>query len=131
MPVVGRADGAVYPLNARWLPILAARLGRHARHVDRSHRAPNPARATTLRSGLRPPGSDALVEAHRPYLMHAIEAFGPDRCMFESNFPVDKLSVAYAVVWNAFKKLVVDFSEAEKESLFRGTARRVYGMLPL
>jgi predicted TIM-barrel fold metal-dependent hydrolase len=46
--------------------------------------------------------------------------------MFESNFPVDKFSLSYPVVWNAFKKLVADFSEDEKEALFRGTATQVY-----
>jgi predicted TIM-barrel fold metal-dependent hydrolase len=46
--------------------------------------------------------------------------------MFESNFPVDKYSLSYQVVWNAFKKMVADFSESEKDALFRGTATRVY-----
>ena len=48
--------------------------------------------------------------------MHAIDVFGPERFMFESNFPVDKLSVSYRVVWNAFKKIVADFSEEEKDA---------------
>jgi predicted TIM-barrel fold metal-dependent hydrolase len=46
--------------------------------------------------------------------------------MFESNFPVDKLSVSYAVIWNAFKKMTVDFNEGEKDTMFRGTATRIY-----
>ncbi len=46
--------------------------------------------------------------------------------MFESNFPVDKLSLSYAVLWNAFKKIAASYSEDEKENLFRGTATRVY-----
>ena len=74
----------------------------------------------------RPATSDEIVEVHRPYYLHAIEKFGPDRCMFESNFPVDKLSVSYHVLWNAFKKVAAEFSEGEKEVLFRGTAVRVY-----
>ena len=74
----------------------------------------------------RPPSSDEIVEANRPYYLHAIEKFGPDRCMFESNFSVEKLSVSYHVLWNAFKKIVAEFSEAEKEALFSGTAARVY-----
>ncbi len=76
----------------------------------------------------RPPTSDELAAAQGRYYHHAIEAFGPDRCMFESNFPVDKLSVSYAVLWNAFKKIAAGYSEDEKESLFRGTAMRVYRM---
>ncbi|MEC8998717.1 MAG: amidohydrolase family protein [Actinomycetota bacterium] len=74
----------------------------------------------------RPPTSDEVVAAHRPYFLHAIECFGPDRCMFESNFPVDRLSLSYRVLFNAFKKMVVDFSDAEQDAMFSGTAERVY-----
>ena len=73
-----------------------------------------------------PANSDEIVAAHRGYYLHAIDCFGPDRCMFESNFPVDKLSVSYAVIWNAFKKMTIDFNEDEKNTMFRGTATRVY-----
>ncbi|OGP49589.1 MAG: amidohydrolase [Deltaproteobacteria bacterium RBG_13_43_22] len=73
-----------------------------------------------------PPSSAEFIEAQKRYYMHTIECFGPKRCMFESNFPVDKFSLSYPVVWNAFKKLVADFSEDEKEALFRGTATQVY-----
>jgi len=74
----------------------------------------------------RPPTSDEIVALQARYYHHAIEQFGPDRCMFESNFPVDKLAVSYPVLWNAFKKIAADYSEDEKDSLFRGTATRVY-----
>ena len=73
-----------------------------------------------------PPSSDEFQEAQHPYYLHAIECFGPDRCMFESNFPVDRLSVSYQVLWNGLKKIVSDFSEDEKDHLFYGTASRVY-----
>lgn len=73
-----------------------------------------------------PPTSDDIVRTQKPYHMHAIECFGADRCMFESNFPVEKESVSYAVLWNAFKKMTMDFSEDEKNALFNGTACRVY-----
>jgi predicted TIM-barrel fold metal-dependent hydrolase len=73
-----------------------------------------------------PPTSDEVVEAQRDYYLYAIECFGPDRCMFESNFPVDKLSLSYHVYWNAMKKITADFSEADKHALFSGTATRVY-----
>ncbi len=73
-----------------------------------------------------PPTSDEFVAAQRPYYLHTIECFGPERCMFESNFPVDKLSIAYPVMYNGMKKIVSDFSDAEKDAMFRGTARRVY-----
>ena len=55
-----------------------------------------------------------------------IECFGPECCMFESNFPVDKFSICYPVLWNGLKKIVMDFSEDEKDALFSGTATRVY-----
>ena len=73
-----------------------------------------------------PPTSDLVAAAHRDYYLHTIEAFGPSRCMFESNFPVDKLSMSYAVYWNAMKKIAAEFSEAEQHELFYGTAARVY-----
>jgi predicted TIM-barrel fold metal-dependent hydrolase len=66
------------------------------------------------------------LEAQRRYYLHTIECFGVERCMFESNFPVDKLSIGYVELWNAYKLLVRDFSEDEKHALFYGTAERVY-----
>jgi predicted TIM-barrel fold metal-dependent hydrolase len=74
----------------------------------------------------RPPTSDEFVEAQGRYYRHTIEQFGPDRCMFESNFPVDRLSLSYRTVWNAFKKLVADFSADERDAMLRGTASRTY-----
>jgi L-fuconolactonase len=74
----------------------------------------------------RPPTSDEFVEAQRRYYLHTIECFGPGRCMFESNFPVDKLSISYQVLWNGLKKMVADFSEDEKHAMFHGTAARIY-----
>ena len=73
-----------------------------------------------------PPTSDELVAATRDYYLHAIDRFGPGRCMFESNFPVDKISCSYAVLWNAFKKIAANFTAEEKADLFRRTAARVY-----
>jgi predicted TIM-barrel fold metal-dependent hydrolase len=73
-----------------------------------------------------PATSDELVTAYQPWFDHALERFGPDRCLFESNFPVDRDSASYHVVWNAFKKLAAPLSDSEKEALLRGTAARVY-----
>ncbi len=73
-----------------------------------------------------PPDSDELVKRQQKYYMHTIECFGPQRCMFESNFPVDRLSLPYHVVWNGFKKLVSDFSEEDKHAMFYGNAEKVY-----
>ena len=74
----------------------------------------------------KPATSDDIVKKHTPYYMHTIECFGPERCMFESNFPVEKVSASYSVFWNAFKKMAANFSEDEKNALFRDTATRVY-----
>jgi L-fuconolactonase len=73
-----------------------------------------------------PPTSDEFVAAQSRYYLHMIDCFGPNRCMFESNFPVDKLSISYPVLWNGLKKIVADFSEDEKDAMFSGTATRVY-----
>ena len=73
-----------------------------------------------------PPTSDELVAATRDWYLHSIDVFGPSRCMFESNFPVDKLSCSYGVVWNAFKKIASGFTADEKKQLFHDTAARVY-----
>ena len=73
-----------------------------------------------------PPSSAELAQAWRPYVETCIEAFGAGRCMFESNFPVDKGMFSYAVVWNAFKRLCAGATKAEKAALMGGTAARVY-----
>ena len=78
----------------------------------------------------RPATSDEVVETTGRWYRHAIDCFGPARCMFESNFPVDRVSLSYPVLWNAFKKLVADGSAAEKAALFHDTAARVYRLDP-
>lgn len=74
----------------------------------------------------QPPTSDALARAWKPYVETCIEAFGAQRCMFESNFPVDKGSYSYPIFWNACKKLAAGASADEKKALFAGTAQRFY-----
>ncbi len=74
----------------------------------------------------RPPSSTELMEATRPYYEHTIEQFGVDRCMFESNYPVDKQSCSYNVLWNSFKRLTETYSADEKAKLYHDTAARVY-----
>jgi L-fuconolactonase len=74
----------------------------------------------------RPPTSDEFIEQQGRYYLHTIEQFGPQRCMCESNFPVDRLSLSYRTVWNAFKKLVADFTADERDAMLRGTAARTY-----
>ena len=73
-----------------------------------------------------PPGSTELATAMAPYYHTCIENFGAERCMFESNFPVDKASCSYHILWNAFKRLTHNYSESERAVLFHDTATRVY-----
>jgi len=72
--------------------------------------------------------SETLAAMWRPYIETCIEAFGPERGMFESNYPVDKWGASYAVLWNAFKHLTVGASADEKRALYAGTAAKFYGM---
>jgi predicted TIM-barrel fold metal-dependent hydrolase len=74
----------------------------------------------------RPPSSEQAAAAWRPYIETCIEAFGPSRAMFESNFPPDKGQCSYQVIFNAFKRVAAQYSEAEKTALFSQTAADVY-----
>ena len=120
-PYAGQAD-AVYADWKRDIDALArcpnvvAKLGGLAMPVngfDWHKRAPRPT-------------SQQLADATARYYLHTIERFGPERCMFESNFPVDKVSCSYLVLWNSFKRLAAGFSPSEKAALFYDTAARVY-----
>jgi predicted TIM-barrel fold metal-dependent hydrolase len=73
-----------------------------------------------------PPSSQDLATVWRPYIETCIEAFGPQRAMFESNFPVDKGTCSYQVLWNAFKRIAARYSADEKTALFSGSAARAY-----
>jgi L-fuconolactonase len=75
-----------------------------------------------------PPGSGEMASAWRPYMETAIDAFGAARCMFESNFPVDKGMCAYPVLWNAFKRIAAGCSDDEKADLFHRSAARFYSL---
>jgi predicted TIM-barrel fold metal-dependent hydrolase len=75
-----------------------------------------------------PPSSDTFVAAQERYYLHAIDVFGPERCMFESNFPVDKRSLSYSVLYNGLKKIAARFTDVEQDQMFSGTARRIYGL---
>jgi len=73
-----------------------------------------------------PPTSEELADTWRPYVETCIEAFGPDRCLMESNFPVDKQSCGYGVLWNALKRITKNCTAAEKKAMYHDTAARVY-----
>ena len=74
----------------------------------------------------KPPSSEQVATAWRPYIETCIEAFGPDRAMFKSNFPPDKGQCSYQVIYNAFKRVAAQYSEAEKNALFSKTATDFY-----
>jgi predicted TIM-barrel fold metal-dependent hydrolase len=74
----------------------------------------------------RPPTSDEVVAWWGADIAFCIDSFGPDRCLFESNFPVDRWAVGYTVLWNAFQKMAGGYSEHEQDALFSGTAIRAY-----
>ncbi|MEC7202298.1 MAG: amidohydrolase family protein, partial [Pseudomonadota bacterium] len=73
-----------------------------------------------------PPTSDEVVTAWSPWLEFCIELFGHKRAMFESNFPVDKISCSYHTLWNSFKVLTADYSADEKTKLYHDNSARVY-----
>jgi predicted TIM-barrel fold metal-dependent hydrolase len=72
------------------------------------------------------PSSEQLAKAWGPYLHACIEAFGPDKSMFESNFPVDKGMCSYSNLWNAFKRVSEGYSNDEKNAMFHNTALKFY-----
>ena len=82
--------------------------------------------AFDYRTAPRPPSSAELAALWRPYIETCIELFGASRCLFESNFPVDKMGIGWAALWNALKRITAGASPAEKQAMFSGTARRVY-----
>ena len=79
----------------------------------------------------KPVSSQELADIRRPYLLHCIDAFGPGRVMFESNFPVDGAACGYGVLWNAYKRVAADFSPDEKAAMFHDNAARFYRIAPL
>ena len=116
-PYAGQARRGFFPVAAR---------DRGGRELPERLRQARRARAcgcsgSTCMRGALPPSSEQLAAAWRPYIETCIAAFGPERAMFESNFPVDKGSGSYPVFWNAFKRIAAGYSAAEKEALFSGT----------
>jgi predicted TIM-barrel fold metal-dependent hydrolase len=73
-----------------------------------------------------PPDSDLVVARWDDQVRWCIDTFGPSRCMFESNFPVDRQALTYSVIWNAFQKIAAVYDDAEQDEMFSGTAIRVY-----
>ena len=76
----------------------------------------------------KPIGSEDLARQLRPLMEHCIDQIGPDRSMIESNYPVDKISYSYNVLWNAFKRLSSSYTAVDRASMFHDTAARVYNI---
>ena len=76
----------------------------------------------------KPPTSQELARDMRSFFEPCIEAAGVERCMFEADFPPDKISYSYGTYWNACKRLTRGYSQAERSALFFGTAKRAYGL---
>ena len=76
--------------------------------------------------GAVPPNSDDVVARYGDQIRWSIDLFGPDRCLFESNFPVDRQTLPYSVLWNGLQKIAASYDDAEQNAMFSGTARRVY-----
>jgi len=74
----------------------------------------------------RPPSSEELARVWGPYIRAAIDLFGPERCLTESNYPVEKMAVPYGIFWNAIKRTIDDLTEGEQRSVLSATADRVY-----
>src|SRR5579862_9764412 len=110
---------------ARWRQAMAA-LATCPNVVVKLGGMVNRGAAYDFHSAAAPPTSETMAAAWRPFVETCIELFGARRCMFESNFPVDKMAVGYAALWNACKRLAAGASPAEKRQLFAGTAARIY-----
>ena len=122
---IGPYEGKRAEIFAQWKKDVAA-LARCENVVAKLGGLVMPVNGFDFHKAAKPATSDQLVAATRDYYLHAIDCFSPARCMFESNFPVDKASCSYAVLWSSFKKIAAGFSKADKAALFHDTAARVY-----
>jgi hypothetical protein len=105
----------------------APRLAGLAAHVlDGQHGIGMPRLGFDWHTRARPIGSEELASSMAPIMSSCIEQFGPNRCMFESNFPVDKVSFSHHVLFNAFKLFSKSYSASERAALFHDTAARAY-----
>jgi L-fuconolactonase len=77
-------------------------------------------------SRFKPPSSEELGREWQPLFDTTLDIFGVERCMFESNFPVDRSLGGYGVLWNAFKRVASDLSDGERRALFHDNAARLY-----
>ncbi|MDA0961465.1 MAG: amidohydrolase family protein [Proteobacteria bacterium] len=122
---VGRFEGQRDAIFPQWQQDMAA-LARCPNVVAKLGGLAMPDNGWRFEDRTAPPSSVELADLHGPWYRHMLDCFGPERCMFESNFPVDRVSISYGSLWNAFKIIAEPFDEDEKNALFSGTARRIY-----
>lgn len=124
---VGRFEGQRESVFAQWKDDIAA-LAECPNVVAKLGGMAMPDNGWGWQDRARPPGSEEFADVMAPWYHHMIACFGADRCMFESNFPVDRISISYPVLWNGLKKIAANYSEEEKAALFASTARRIYSL---
>ncbi|HEY7946003.1 MAG TPA: amidohydrolase family protein, partial [Casimicrobiaceae bacterium] len=122
---IGRYAGKRDERFGVWKDAIAT-LSKCANVVVKVGGLPMPFAGWKLRMAEADPPSQVLAEQWKPYVETCIAAFGAERCMFESNFPVDRFGCDYVALWNAFKRIARNYSATEKTALFSGTAKRVY-----
>jgi predicted TIM-barrel fold metal-dependent hydrolase len=121
---IGRYRGKLEERFAGWRDNIR-KLARGTNVVCKLGGLPMPFAGWRMRMSEPLPSSKELAAQWKPYIETCIDAFGPERCMFESNFPVDRFGADYVALWNAFKLLATDYSPGDKTALFSGTAKRV------
>lgn len=120
-PYVGRSDA----LYASWLAGMKALADQPNLYVKLGGLGMERSGLPFFKRHQRPTGME-LAASWRPWLEAAIGLFGPARCMFESNFPVDRASCSYGALWNAFKIVTADLSSADRQYLFHDAASIFY-----
>lgn len=124
---VGRFAGRLDEIFETWSAEIAL-VAAHPNVVAKIGGLAMPDNGYGWHTATRPPTSDEFAAAQARWYHRAIEVFGPQRCMLESNFPVDRFSLSYRVMWNGLKKIVADYSPAERDAMFFGTAERIYSL---
>jgi hypothetical protein len=124
-PILGGPNaGRATEVFAEWRKAMIA-LASHDNVRVKLGALPERRSRTSRESKALPLSSEEIAGAWRPFFEVCLEHFGARRCMFESNFPVQKRWCSYAVLWNAFKRLASGASADEKSALFSGTAASI------
>ncbi len=123
----GRGPDAEASLFAEWAAGID-RLARYPNVIMKLGGMASPVTEYDAPKRPAPPSSAEFVRERGAYFHHAIRSFGAERCMFESNFPVDSVSLSYTTLWNAYKIIAADYPTTQRNMLLADTARRIYGL---